>query len=250
MKIERVNERQIRCTLTGSDLQSRQLKISELAYGSEKAKLLFRDMMRQAEYECGFEANDNIPLVIEAIPVNSDCIILIITKVEDPEELDTRFSKFAPSVSVSDENTDASLSPNDFAQEMINMLRQVKNSLPKLSENAGKTSDSKSDKADDPGQQYSPSCLLSDADLDGLATFSRSISSYYNEKSSLFRDNSGDYHLLLEPGEMDNISFARICNIASEFGTITPAPKSRISYVQEHFRLIIADNAVKSLSQI
>lgn len=27
----------------------------------------------------------------------TDCIILVITKVEDPEELDTRFSKFAPS---------------------------------------------------------------------------------------------------------------------------------------------------------
>ena len=35
--------------------------------------------------------------MIEAIPVSPDCIILVITKVEDPEELDTRFSKFAPS---------------------------------------------------------------------------------------------------------------------------------------------------------
>ena len=40
----------------------------------------------------------NIPLMIEAIPLNADCIVLIITKVEDPEELDTRFSRFAPSV--------------------------------------------------------------------------------------------------------------------------------------------------------
>ena len=46
MKIERVNENQIRCTLNQADLASRQLKISELAYGSEKAKELFRDMMQ------------------------------------------------------------------------------------------------------------------------------------------------------------------------------------------------------------
>lgn len=38
MKIERVNENQIRCTLNQADLASRQLKISELAYGSEKQK--------------------------------------------------------------------------------------------------------------------------------------------------------------------------------------------------------------------
>lgn len=96
MKIEKLSDNQIRCTLTKADLASRQLKISELAYGSEKAKELFRDMMQQASYELGFEADD-IPLMIEAIPVSSECIILIVTKVDDPEELDTRFSKFSPS---------------------------------------------------------------------------------------------------------------------------------------------------------
>ena len=95
MKIERLNENQIRCTLNKEDLVNREIKLSELAYGSDKAKRLFRDMMTQASTEVGFEAND-IPLVIEAIPVSSECIILIVTKVEDPEELDTRFSKFSP----------------------------------------------------------------------------------------------------------------------------------------------------------
>ncbi len=33
--------------------------------------------------------------MIEAIPITMDSIVLIITKVEDPDELDTRFSKFA-----------------------------------------------------------------------------------------------------------------------------------------------------------
>ena len=89
MKIEKLSENQIRCTLNKSDLAARQLKISELAYGSEKAKKLFQDMMQQASYEFGFEAED-IPLMIEAIPVSADCIVLIVTKVDDPEELDTR----------------------------------------------------------------------------------------------------------------------------------------------------------------
>lgn len=96
MKIERLNENQIRCTLNKSDLASRQLKINELAYGSDKAKELFRDMMQQASYELGFEAEDT-PVMIEAIPISSECIVLIVTKVDNPEELDTRFSRFSPS---------------------------------------------------------------------------------------------------------------------------------------------------------
>ena len=95
MKLERISENQIRCTLNRNDLINRELKISELAYGSEKAKALFHDMMAQASDELGFEAED-IPLIIEAIPVSGDCVVLIITKVEDPEELDTRFARFTP----------------------------------------------------------------------------------------------------------------------------------------------------------
>lgn len=94
MKIERVNENQIRCTLTKEDLENRQIKLSELAYGTEKARDLFRDMMQQANSEFGFEANNGIPLMVEAVPLSGGNIILMITKVEYPEELDTRFSKF------------------------------------------------------------------------------------------------------------------------------------------------------------
>ena len=66
MKIEKISDNQIRCTLTRADLADRQLQLSELAYGTEKAKSLFRDMMQQAAFEFGFEAED-IPLMIEAI---------------------------------------------------------------------------------------------------------------------------------------------------------------------------------------
>ena len=94
MKIERLSENQIRCTLNKADLNEKHLKISELAYGSQKARELFRDMIQQASAELGFEIDDT-PLMVEAIPVSSDCLILIVTKVEDPEELDTRFSRFS-----------------------------------------------------------------------------------------------------------------------------------------------------------
>ena len=77
MKIERINDNQIRCTLSSFDLSVRDLNLGELAYGTEKAKTLFRDMMQQAAIKFGFEADD-IPLMIEAIPLNSDCIVLII----------------------------------------------------------------------------------------------------------------------------------------------------------------------------
>ena len=50
-------------------------------------------MIQQANYEFGFDVSDN-PLMVEAIPLSSESLVLLITKVEYPEELDTRFSQF------------------------------------------------------------------------------------------------------------------------------------------------------------
>ena len=51
MKIEKINDNQIRCTLTRADLADRQLKLSELVCGGDKAKSLFQDMMQQAAHD-------------------------------------------------------------------------------------------------------------------------------------------------------------------------------------------------------
>ena len=54
MKIEKINDSQIRCTLTSADLASREIKLSELAYGTEKAKNLFQDdiFLQKLIYKC------------------------------------------------------------------------------------------------------------------------------------------------------------------------------------------------------
>ena len=144
MKIEKINDNQIRCTLTRQDLADREIKLSELAYGTEKAKLLFRDMMQQAAYEFGFEAND-IPLMIEAIPISSDSVILIVTKVEDPEELDTRFAKFSPSNGEENNNiTPPAPAPLEGADDILNLFQKIRDAHKTLSSKAENSDTDKS----------------------------------------------------------------------------------------------------------
>ncbi|SEF71189.1 adapter protein MecA 1/2 [Eubacterium ruminantium] len=93
MKIEKINDNQIRCILNKQELEDKNIRLTELAYGTDKAKELFHDMIRQAAEEVDFEV-DGSPLMIEAIPTNKDTLILIVTKVDNPDELDARFSRF------------------------------------------------------------------------------------------------------------------------------------------------------------
>ena len=163
MKIEKINDKQIRCTLTKEDLATREIKISELAYGSEKAKALFQDMMQIAADDFGFEA-DNIPLVIEAIPVSMDTLILIITKVDDPDELDTRFARFSP------EDTqphDTGMSFSDLKEKMegaddiLDLIRKISEAKKRAAEKAKEKTNEKS-----PAQKPDASLEAADADAD------------------------------------------------------------------------------------
>ena len=245
MKIEKVNDHQIRCTLTREDLADRELKISELAYGTEKAKNLFRDMMQQAAYECGFEAED-IPLMIEAIPLNAECIVLIITKVEDPEELDTRFSKFAPSVH--DDYTDredAMDSYNDSAEEMIDMLRRIDH------KSKSQAVDNTSSASKKTSAQPMGSRMFTFHSLYEVTRLARIIAPLYNGCNSLYkRDTDGSYLLLLNPGELSAANYNRLYNIISEYGNPERFSSGTASYLEEHCEPIIKDHAVQSLSSV
>lgn len=86
MKIEKINANQIRCTLTREDLESRDIKLSELAYGNAKARSLFSEMMKQAYQKYGFDVSGE-PVMVEAVPVSSDALVLTITRVDSRKSL-------------------------------------------------------------------------------------------------------------------------------------------------------------------
>ncbi len=241
MKIEKLNENQIRCTLTKEDLASRQLKISELAYGTEKAKNLFRDMMRQANYEFGFEAED-IPLMIEAVPLNAECIVLIITKVEDPEELDTRFSRFAPSVH-EDTDYEEEVESLDTSDEVLDLFRKIED----RDEASGQLVEAPEVTADN----KIPIRLFRFSSLRPLLTLSTGLQLSFSGTGILYKDRkSKEYLLLLAPAAEDLQSFNKLCNRLSEYGTVLRVLPTTEAYLAEHCETIIAENALNVLATI
>ena len=250
MKIEKVNEHQIRCTLTREDLADRELKISELAYGTEKAKTLFRDMMQQAAYEYGFEAED-IPLMIEAIPLNAECIVLIITKVEDPEELDTRFSKFAPSVHDDDENDHEDIMETfaDSADEMLDMLRKMDQQS--RTGAAPEAIPTHTAPVKTPVSPALTNRLFSFASLYDVIRLAHVAAPLYHGANSLYKKEAdGSYLLLAAPTQLSAADFNRICNIFSEYGSPEHFSPAVESYLEEHCDAVIKDKAIQSLANI
>ncbi len=89
VQIEKVSDRQIQVTLNYPDLTNRDIKISDLEYGSKKAQALIKDMMAKAYEEVGFET-ENIPLMVGVVPISTDSIKIVVTKVESRAQIDEK----------------------------------------------------------------------------------------------------------------------------------------------------------------
>lgn len=262
MKIEKINENQIRCTLTKEDLAERELKLSELAYGSEKAKSLFRDMMQQASYEFGFEAEE-IPLMIEAIPLSAECIVLIITKVEDPEELDTRFSKFSSS---NEENSPVETAALEGADGILDLYKKLREEKMRMEQKENpdfipldKTLKQPQTQPASPQNKQTPvenitlnlTKLYSLDNLDTISSLAVILQGFYNGKNSVYKDPANKlYYLLVNKNEHSPEAFNKVCNIISEYGKqelFTPACEA---FLMEHYEPILLHDALQVLAGI
>ena len=239
---------QIRCTLTREDLENHQIRISELAYGTEKAKKLFRDMMQQAQIQFGFEA-DNIPLMIEAIPVSTESIILIITKVEDPEELDTRFSKFAP-FRGNDKTDTLQL---DGADNIIDIFQKLYEAKMKSTQTKdGKSAQNTGAKENDDTQVPDVNLIrLYEFDtLDDVIAAAHGLNGYFTGTNTLYKDPADElYKLVLHQSSLSPEDFNRVCNILTEYGQGKAFSLSGEAYLTEHGELI-SDSALQQLIQL
>lgn len=250
MKLEKLNDNQIRCTLTREDLATRHLNLLELAYGSEKAKLLFREMMQQAAYEFGFEAND-IPIMIEAIPMSSDSLVLIITKVEDPEELDTRFAKFTPGGDGSEPGSSFSSLKLEGADDILNLFRKLreahKNMLAKIEENNQETNAAE-DAKEIPVDITKLYCFDS---LDDVIQAAHVLNGSYQGENTLYKHpDTDEYHLFIHSSQHTPEEFNRICNTISEYGASVRYTSGSLGYLAEHGILIAANDALQKLGSI
>lgn len=268
MKIERINDNQIRCTLTGEDLADRHLKLSELAYGSDKAKRLFHEMIQQASYEVGFEADD-IPLMIEAIPLSGGSIMLNVTKVEYPEELDSRFSNFtdfgdpAESFRPDHENTPTA----EGADGILDLFRKLSSAaaslraagqMPAADTDSGSSSNEEAfDPAitsKEPSGVEVPSDivrLFSFRDLGHLLRLSHVLSGFYGGDNSLYFDPAERvYYLILHKDGHTPSEFNKVCNILSEYALQNRYVESAEAYFKEHFTCIAKSSALEQLASL
>ena len=235
MKIEKINDNQIRCTLNKEDLEDRDINLSELAFGTGKTKELFQDMMQQANDDFGFEVND-IPLMVEAMPLSSEGIVLVITKVEHPEDTKSHFSN---------------LFSKEFTDDFFSKLESMKMDLGDFEEIEGS---SEASEEEQPSETDNTSLLYSIYVFDTLndvISVAGQLLPFYKGDSSVYKSpQNGRYYLSLCMEAKDEHLLNKICSILTEQGEREEPSYAKELFYVEHFDEIIADQAIEKLGSL
>lgn len=209
MRMEKINDRQIRCVITNQDLFERKISVRELKYGSQATAELFREMLTKASDQFGFN-EEELPVMIEAIPVSPEELLVIISAVEDAEELDPHFARFneaqAPAAEQKAPQSETFYDPEAAADAL-------------------------------------KTCVIAFKNIDEVLHFCHRTGSSFPGKSVMYRDEKKHvyYIVLLRPEEMSGKDFNIYLNSIMEYGEAVRGSSMLYAYLKEHEKPAMED---------
>ena len=241
MKIEKIDENSIALILNNEELRNRNLKMSDLSYGSEKAKDLLIEMMNLAKMEVGF--TPDAPLAVEAVPLKD--IKLIVTKVFNPDELDARYSRFTPMKN--------DKLPFTIMQMLESTIDKFEEAL-KQGNTKGINEVNNVEKLEI-RKETDQIAIFEFDEIDKASDACRNVNSF-NYVSVFYKDekNKKFYLVLSISGNVPRETiddFNKVCNSLAEYGTrIRGKVGMNQAYYEEHYKIIIKEDAVSKLSRL
>lgn len=251
MKIERIDDNSIRCTLTSLDLSSRNINLRDMTYGSEAAKRLFSEMMQKAQNEVGFTA-DHGPLMIEAVPLQGGSIQLVISKVDDPEELDTRFSNFT-AVAAGGQNGWIAQLASEILEGAQGLLQEMKAQSPAntLEGEQSSIAESTSKGVKEQEAETDLSRIYRFQSLDRVMDAAVAVGDLYDGPNTLYKDPKNHaFYLVLHAGKDGANALNRASNLLAEYGSRLKDNDLYEAYFGEHYELFLKENALQKLRSI
>lgn len=248
MRIEKTSENSIRCYVDREELAYMHLNIDNIAYGNDNAKKLFRQAITAANEELGFELDN--PLAVEAIPMRDGSIMLNISKVEMPDELDIRFSKFSTKPLPKE-----TIVPS-FMQFIGNIFEAEFDEAPQITASIIEIPRSNIRKIK---RNIDISNRVYRFDnLDQIIDACRNIQNRFHNSinSVLYKDEEQNkYYMHVSPfnsytANDKKSDYNIVCNTLSEYGISIPSNKYNIAYYNEHYKLIISQDAISKLSSL
>jgi len=226
MKIERVDDKTVKCFLSNEELEEYQIDYKDFVLRNEKAKQVVHDIIAQAEEQVGYKPPKfAFDMQIMVLP---DQGLLLTFSESDPVNL-----------------------PN--VHQLMEYLKEMKQALDKTREDLGikeesgeKDHSKEKQKAQNTPQEKPGKAIFAFESLHQVMDYAAVLPENLRIKSSLYEMN-GVYYLFLEKGSAAYERYSRSCIQALEFGRLYGVDEAVLLPMCERGGCLIAERAVQKL---
>lgn len=232
MQIELNDERTLYCYMTEDDFKTLNIFPEKLTYGSNSFRRLISLITKSASEMYHF-SSEELPMMVEAVPLEAGELFIQITLIEEAEELDPRFAQFAPSVF--DEMNEDEMDDEDMEDDIPESVSGHVY-VPARNRRTAK--------------EQPHSTVYAFATYEMLITALRTSGNaddFLGTKSSLYYNpESKEYYLILQKGKATPSVRALLASLC-EYATAKVLNPAMSAWMSEHCRCLIRANAVSNL---
>ncbi len=229
MKIERVDDKTVKCFLSNEELEEYDIDYKDFVLRSEKAKEIVKEIIEQATEEVGYKPPQfAFDLQIMMLPDQG----LVLT-----------FSEKEPFEGREGEQI------VEYLKQMRNVLMQAREKLGtaagSLGGEKGTSSDSAAQDGKAPGARPDYA-IFAFEDLGSVMEYASAMPANLRVQSSLYKWKDL-FYLYLKKGGASYERYSRACVQALEFGELYAADEAHLLLLKEHGECLIAEKALKKL---
>ena len=224
MKIERVDERTVKCFLSNEELEEYDIDYKDFILRSDKAREVVQEIIEQAEEQVGYKPPKfAFDLQIMLLP---DQGMLLTFSEKDPDLRD--------------------------GEQLIECLKEMKQILERAKDKIGTVSTGGDTREAVPEQpkrqavQRPDFAVFSFTVLANVMSYAAAIPSNLRMDSVLY-EMDGNYFLFLRKGYASYERFSRACVQAMEFGSLYTADEEKTAHIKEHGSCLIETKALRKL---
>lgn len=233
MKIERVDDKTVKCFLSNAELEEYEIDYKDFVLRSDKAKEIVKEIIEQAEEEVGYKPpRFAFDLQIMMLPEQG---MLLTFSEKEPFE-------------------------GKEGEQIIEYLKQVKNLLQRTKEKIGQAAGNLADSGNALSQSSQSSnstekkpvktqidfAIFRFNSLRDVIQYASCLPKTFRAQSELYEMQEA-YYLHIKKGDASYERYSKACVQALEFAGLYGADESSLLVLREHGQCLIAEKALKKL---
>lgn len=228
MKIERIDEKTVKCFLSNQELEEYDIDYKDFIMRSEKAKEVVQEIIEQAEEEVGYKP-PQFAFDLQIMMLPEQGMILTFSERDSEAREGEQFI--------------------ECLREMKKILQRTRERLNQSGagevENAGNPQEQKAE-AKETGEGRPGFAVFVFSGIGRVMEFAAVLPSNLQVDSALY-EMDGLYYLYLLKGRASYERYSRACVQALEFGGLYAAQEGQAAGLKEHGKCLIGEKAIKKL---